>query len=137
MLRAGWFPGRENDPSSLVAAARECEFAVHDRALAFYREFGDLTFRFARGDFNAVIHSRGDRFVPVGDHKLVRELRQVEGTLSPIGDDSFNGFELLMSPIGAVFGYNDVSHRIYFIGSSGIQALETLITGGPLHRRLH
>ena len=135
LTEAGWHEGRSINPMPYVEDLRNDELEVHDAAVDFYRQFGELRIRTAPDWYHGALDLTVDSCWH-GTAPILEALAKVVGLLCPIGYYSFSRLELRVDPSGGVYGYDDVAYGLVQVAASPHAAIEYLIAGHKFRRIL-
>jgi hypothetical protein len=126
---AGWFPGRSADTRAYERALEEDGYEVFPVVLEFLSEFGGLS----------IVHERlsGKQDTPCFDAKIAAESvfpeqvaaysSQVDASLCVVGEYCWRLYTIMMDQDGRSYG--GVDQNLDYLGGTGVQAIENIISG--------
>ena len=130
---AGWSPTREVPLGIYETAFAEENLTIPTKVQSFLRHFGGLIIPYKNlAQQDDTIDFLAEEAVQGLGNQQLRSYDALVGGghLCPIGHYAFGSCLLLMSSTGNVYGGQDMI--LYFVGNSGPQALENLVTGRHL-----
>jgi hypothetical protein len=135
LIQSGWSESRRVNTSEFEEALAEAGYKVHPILQDFLSRFGGLSVlhphAYVNGvqdEFNFVVQNAIDS---VDWENVKGASDQINSSLCPIGECSSGAMTLLMSTDGKVFAFYD---DLYYVGDSGIDAIEALCSGRELSK---